>query len=133
MYWGWTNLGYSYKKIPSVLWMVTRVLESIIKYFTSCYKTLHTSNRNKSTYTTFKVPKYLSRFYAKVWRSVNGSFVFFAAIWVVLYDRGKKTRANSRAALFFQHFPLNSRPAKLKKFAKLKDFLLNSRTILSQT
>ena len=76
-----------------LLWMVTRVLESIIKYFTSCYKTLHTSNRNKSTYTTFKVPKYLSRFYTKVWRSVNGSFVFFAAIWVVLYDRGKKTRA----------------------------------------
>ena len=35
------------------------------------------------------------------------------------------------AALFFQHFPLNSRPAKLKKFAKLKDFLLNSSTILS--
>ena len=76
-----------------LLWMVIRVLESIIKYFTSCYKTLHTSNRNKSTYTTFKVPKYLSRFYTKVWRSVNGSFVFFAAIWVVLYDRRKKTRA----------------------------------------
>ena len=27
---------------------------------------------------------------------------------------------------FIQHFSLNSRPAKLKKFAKLKDFRLNS-------
>ena len=35
------------------------------------------------------------------------------------------------AALFFRHFSLNSRPGKLKKFAKLKDFLLNSSTILS--
>ena len=34
-------------------------------------------------------------------------------------------------SLFFQHFSLNSRLAKLKKSAKLKEFFLNSSKILS--
>ena len=34
-------------------------------------------------------------------------------------------------ALFFQHFSQNSRPGKLKTFAKLMDFLLNSSKIVS--
>ena len=34
-------------------------------------------------------------------------------------------------SLFFQHFSLNSRPAKLKKSAKLKEIFLNSSKILS--
>ena len=34
---------------------------------------------------------------------------------------------------YFQHFSLNSRPSKLKKSAKLKNFFLNSSEILSKT
>ena len=47
------------------------------------------------------------------------------------FIKSEAINGSTNVAAFFQHFSLNSRPAKLKKSAKLKEFLLNSSKILS--
>ena len=66
----------------------------------------------------------------KIWISQTG---LQCTITIVLFFFFDPTHILYTASLFFLHFSPNSRPAKLKKSAKLKKFFLNSSETLSKT